>query len=442
MDGRSAFRLVAAISLAATTVTSGTAPAWGAAPTCAGLPATIVGTSGADTITGTPGPDVIWADAGDDSVAAGDGDDVVCGGAGGDGIDGGNGNDQIFGGLDNDIVTGNLGDDLVDGGGGDDWLSEAASDADVTINLAAGTATGIGADALANLERVSLLRMNGSAQLLTSSSTKSVIFRGSGAAEVVTDEDTGPDVQPLYISGGFGDDHYVIGRPGVEMIEWNRDESGGLDTYDVLTTAGTTRIVDNYGGLVVNGGSGQEQVSVDGFAHSRGLTGRAVSASRINTGEGPDSVWLSSFATVPVNTGPGNDWFGGYVVESPDVQLGPGDDRLYYIATDSDTPVRGGQGTDVLVGTSLNETIDLATGVWNGVLHFRNFENALGMGGNDTIRGNWAANELRGGRGADRLYGRGRGDLLWGGQGTDRADGGSGSDGCATEVRTACEYWP
>lgn len=94
------------------------------APTCYGAPATIVGTSGADTITGTPLPDVIQGLGGDDTINGMDGSDLVCGGNGADTLNGNNGSDKVRGGPGNDInITGGPGDDSnVDGRSGDDTV--------------------------------------------------------------------------------------------------------------------------------------------------------------------------------------------------------------------------------------------------------------------------------------------------------------------------------
>ncbi len=145
--------------------------------TCAGEPATIVGTTGPDVINGTPGDDVIvglggadviygraggdlicagygpdivragvgsdtvYAGPGHDTVLGGDGNDVLLGGNGADSLQGntgadrvvgGNGRDRVMGGVGNDVVeggmgrdrvTGGPGDDIVDGGGGIDACS-------------------------------------------------------------------------------------------------------------------------------------------------------------------------------------------------------------------------------------------------------------------------------------------------------------------------------
>lgn len=67
-------------------------------PTCAGRPATIVGTGGDDEIRGTPGDDVIVALGGDDVVDPRGGDDVVCGGSGRDHLRSDRGRDVLIGG--------------------------------------------------------------------------------------------------------------------------------------------------------------------------------------------------------------------------------------------------------------------------------------------------------------------------------------------------------
>jgi hypothetical protein len=55
-------------------------------------------------------------------------------------------------------------------------------------------------------------------------------------------------------------------------------------------------------------------------------------------------------------------------------------------------------------------------------------ENATGGGGDDTLIGNVAANQLTGNDGNDRLTGNGGADVLSGGAGKDRLNGGAGND--------------
>lgn len=90
--------------------------------TCAGRPATIVGTAGADVLFGTAGDDVIVALGGRDRIYAGGGNDVVCGGDGRDFVHGGPGRDLLNGGRSHDRLVGGNGGDRLLGGAGRDIL--------------------------------------------------------------------------------------------------------------------------------------------------------------------------------------------------------------------------------------------------------------------------------------------------------------------------------
>lgn len=101
-------------------------------PTCGGLPATIVGTPGADVMTGSAGDDVILAGAGGDRIFSFGGKDVICAGAGADLVKSGArsdkvlagpGADRIFGGGGGDALRGGRGPDRIRGGRGADLLA-------------------------------------------------------------------------------------------------------------------------------------------------------------------------------------------------------------------------------------------------------------------------------------------------------------------------------
>lgn len=127
-SSRSPLRVTLAVSALALAPLVGLgAPAQAAAPTCAGVKATIVGNAKANQITGTPQRDVIVAGAGNDTIRGVGGNDVICGGDGADVILGGDGNDRIYGetdlvGLDQfgrvvkrgDSISGGAGDDAID----------------------------------------------------------------------------------------------------------------------------------------------------------------------------------------------------------------------------------------------------------------------------------------------------------------------------------------
>jgi uncharacterized delta-60 repeat protein len=80
-------------------------------PTCAGEPATIVGTARGETLRGTAGNDVIVARGGADRIRAGRGRDLVCGGRGRDVLSGGRGADRLLGGAGRDRCLGGTGRD-------------------------------------------------------------------------------------------------------------------------------------------------------------------------------------------------------------------------------------------------------------------------------------------------------------------------------------------
>ncbi|WP_187170345.1 cadherin-like domain-containing protein [Salidesulfovibrio onnuriiensis] len=104
----------------------------------------------------TAGNDVIYATDNNDVVTATEGDDLLKGRGGDDTLVGGIGNDTLYGEEGADSLIGGVGADYLDGGEDIDTVSYAASDAGVSIDLAAGTGTGGHAegDILSNIENV------------------------------------------------------------------------------------------------------------------------------------------------------------------------------------------------------------------------------------------------------------------------------------------------
>ncbi len=90
--------------------------------TCAGQPATLLGTAGPDVINGTPGDDVIVSFGGADVIHGRGGSDLICSGFGADTVRGGVGRDTVFAGPGHDVVFGGDGHDVLFGGDGADWL--------------------------------------------------------------------------------------------------------------------------------------------------------------------------------------------------------------------------------------------------------------------------------------------------------------------------------
>ena len=92
------------------------------APTCRGLPVTVLGTEGADILVGTAGDDVIGGLGGNDIIHGGGGRDTICGGSGNNRIRGGAGRDRLFGESGRDRLRGGAGRDTLHGGAGRDVL--------------------------------------------------------------------------------------------------------------------------------------------------------------------------------------------------------------------------------------------------------------------------------------------------------------------------------
>jgi len=172
---------------------------------CAGLHATIVGTTGDDVIDGTSGPDVIFGRGGNDTIRGLGGDDVICGGVGADDIDGGDGADRLYGGAGPDTLSGGAGVDLLVGGNGADSLDG-----------------GTQSDTLRGKNGADTLDGGGGSDILAGGSWNDVINGGSGSDTLRGDK--GNDT----LNGDGGDDTLFGGR-GIDTL----DGGAGTDTCEV-----------------------------------------------------------------------------------------------------------------------------------------------------------------------------------------------------------------
>jgi Ca2+-binding RTX toxin-like protein len=201
------------------------------APTCNGLTATIVGTSGDDVITGTPGNDVIAGLDGNDVVRGGLGNDVICGGAGEDTLFGQGGNDTLFGDQDDDILDGgeggccnmstNTGDDTLFGGQGDDELH--TSDFPTVGNTLYGEQ---GADRLFLWSGGWGYGGNGDDEIMQYS-RDAWLDGGNGNDFIIDWNDNGLNAEVISMLGGNGDDELVSQDPTSTVT---MDGGRGADT--------------------------------------------------------------------------------------------------------------------------------------------------------------------------------------------------------------------
>jgi len=413
--------VVAGLLVVAAGVHVGLGPARAVAASCAGQPATMIGTAKKDRLVGTPGNDVIVGLGGNDMIDGAGGDDVLCGDAGVDTISGGDGNDQIFAGDNGtvplfesepeprgDTVRPGPGDDLVDVGtntvGVDDFgypedlLDLSGSATGVQLDLVAGTVTGEGSDVIVLPTDVPA----GGNALEVQGTSYADVLRGSEGAD-------------LFVSGE-GDD-VVEGRGGDDLLLDNYEDegAGSVDSFD--------------------GGPGDD--SLDGGGGADTLLG----------GPGRDDV---------------QDTGGGLAL----MDGGPGHDRLWaYLSSDTGS-ITGGSGRDVFSFNTeylggrrrpVGGIVDLAAGAltvrradvppWRAALTDVSVVEPPSYGrwrfvGSDepeVLRGSSARLVADGGGGDDRLVGSTKDDVLVGGSGRDEVDGRAGEDRCRAERTRHCE---
>jgi Ca2+-binding RTX toxin-like protein len=190
------------------------------------------------------------------------------------------------------------------------------------------------------------------------------------------------DQQWLMVSGGDGQDSYLIQGDGLVRLDFKSAFTSGL-------------IADLATGVISN----------DGYGNSETITGqiwevRATSLNdRIVGSEENESFILMS----------GNDTLDG----------GAGFDRIRY----DRSGVENGINADLAEG--------VITGVWSGQ-NFQHFvdsiERVRGSDGDDIIIGDEFDNRLEGNAGNDSIYGGQGDDTLYGGDGDDRLFGGDGTD--------------
>lgn len=400
----------------------GQTPASGAAATCQGRAATVVGSG--HRVDGTEGPDVIvtngarsvYALGGDDlvcisgpstgkylpvQVRAGDGDDVVDGtgspeqevyaylASGVDTFLGGGAGDTVE--LDYPDPAGGV--DTVDGGGGSDWLVLRTGAGDAVVDNAVGRFTSDGAvrTTWAGLEGFGIDQSAGSRRMT---------FVGTDADESVSWSSV--DDATFDVTLGRGDDHWssptpptpssrLLGGPGRDSIYLASEEAG----LDLDLPAGTMGVAAATPYSV----TASDFEDADLFAPSVSVRGT----------DGPNDIGLTACTGV--------------------VRLGGGDDsveRQYDSSFESDIrcaetlTANGGAGDDELSGTRGDDTLK-------------------GGSGKDVVYGGFGQDRLVGGGGHDRLVGKADADVLLGGTGRDRADGGTGRDRCAAERERGCE---
>ncbi len=360
-----------------------------------------VGTDGGDRLTGGTNPDLLFGGAGLDWLYGDAGDDI---------LRGGDGHDWLFG---------EAGNDVLDGGAGIDKAGFHRSNVDdVIVDLAAGTATGIGigSDTLIDIETV----FGGAGNDDITGDRFSNTLSGGAGNDILRGAGGGDSLH-----GSAGSDTYVFAvGDGLDTV-YEIDEAAAIDTLSFEGIAATDLNLSIEGSdLFVDYGTDDRVRAQDrGF----GITVEKIEAGGV----------VYDFQ---VGTDGGDRLTGG---TNPDLLFGgAGLDWLYGDA--GDDTLRGGDGHDWLFGEAGNDVLDGGAGIDKAGFHRSNvddvivdlaagtatgigigsdtlidIETVFGGAGNDDITGDRFSNTLSGGAGNDILRGAGGGDSLHGSAGSD-----------------------
>ncbi|MDQ2081670.1 glycerophosphodiester phosphodiesterase family protein [Xanthobacteraceae bacterium Astr-EGSB] len=233
--------------------------------TVAPQPQADVGTPGDDVLMGTSRDDVMLADLGDDEAHGGAGNDTIDGGDGDDLVDGGEGNDVLTGGAGDDVLQGGEGDDTIAGGAGFDTLDLSGATGAISLDLAAGRASGagIGSDTFTGIEA---FRFGAGNDVVTGGNGDEIFDGGAGNDTLKggagDDQLAGGDGNDT-LDGGSGDD-VVAGGAGDDTLKGGSgddkvDGGDGIDNIDA--GSGDDIVTAGAGNDVVNGGSGNDAIT-------------------------------------------------------------------------------------------------------------------------------------------------------------------------------------
>lgn len=255
------------------------------------------------------------------------------------------------------------------------------------------------------------------------------------------------------LSGGEGNDTFVILVSPLPSQETSVDGEAGTDTITFATAAGVAfdlglTSATAGGGQVVGSGTVRlvaptienlTGTDANDTLSSSALAGAPNARNRID-GMGGDDVIDAGADADTLTGGAGVDTLSGRdgadVLDGGEgadtLDGGTGDDRL--AGGLGDDTIAGGTGIDALdhAAATAGVQVDLlarATAGPDGAdVIAADLESVIGSAFDDTLTGNAAANTLTGGDGADTLVGGDGADTLVGGGGTDVLNGGAGID--------------
>ncbi len=406
--------LVAAAGLAAPVAIAPLAQA--AAPTCAGLKATIVGNNKGNTINGTPRRDVIVARGGNDTIRGGGGNDVICGGDGADVIVGGEGNDRLYGEADlvkvdrfgrtlmkGDTISGGLGDDTIDLGF--DFRQPSEGTTRVLDGVSYADAP---APVVVDFRAAATVPITANGNDTVTGYSRGIRIAGSELGDTIKGTN-GDDA--IYARGG---DDTIFARGGDDIVV--ADTSSAVGNDRLYGEAGDDSLSGTSGYDVLVGGTGEDSLTSTSELHQV-----------IRGGGGVDTV---SFP-LPVDSGFVAKGYGGQ-------------DKLRLLPS-SNPALKPTVRIDQLKRTTIRDlqpyTLEgKITGFSDIVLPARTLSIFKGSNDSEIITANPDYRvEIYGRGGADVMTGSRQPDRLDGGKGFDIARGRGGNDTCkAAEKRSSC----
>ncbi|MEY8840486.1 calcium-binding protein, partial [Cribrihabitans sp. XS_ASV171] len=447
----------------------------------------IRGEGAADRIEGGAGADTLTGGDGNDTILGQGGADFIIGGNDADSLDGGDQNDTLRGGLGDDTIDGGIGIDtaswIYSGPDAGETSADGGWEFDLDEGIARFAYTGQSTaqtDTLIGIENVIGSAWNDTitAILDLDQSTQSDLKGRAGDDLFIVDSDRHT------VSGGTGTDTIIdnstyLGTVTFDMVQGTKFvnatrwiEFSGVEN---LTAKGAVGIIgdDKDNALTIDeqfgfqennsitGGEGDDTITAYGGDDTlRGGDGNDVVRANYTSGtshfygdadtdtldfSGALGVSIGSSGAVDYLTNPAEAFFEGFEIiigsgSADDISErsgmdtidgGAGDDTIRGFVNSGEQAI-GGLGTDTYVVTTVSasaRTLDLGTGMFNGVADaIIGFENAEMAGGDDILRGNSDNNLLSGMGGNDSLEGRGGNDTLRGGEGDDTLQGGGGRD--------------
>jgi Ca2+-binding RTX toxin-like protein len=407
--------------------------------------ATFTGTSAGEIITPTTVSATVTANPpgskpsnADDTINAGDGNDTIDSGGGNDTVTGGRGNDAASLGAGDDKYIWNPGDgsDTVDGGAGNDTLDFFGANVNEVITL-----TASGSHALFHRDVANIT--------MDLTNVENVVFHAFGGADNITVGDlTGTGVTSVIVQldavvgTGTGDSQAdtvsVNGTAQADTITVNG--SGGTILVTGLTASVAITAVESIDTLLINGGNGDDVISLAGLATVAGVT--------IGAGAGNDTITGSINSDVILG-GNGNDTVTGGRGDDIAI-LGAGSDTYIWNPGDGSDTVEGQGQTDTLIfnGSAASENFVLLSNgsrvlltrdVGAVTMDLNGVEKLVinGAGGSDhLVVGNLLGTDMlgtityNGGAGIDTVDASSAftGMIITGGSGADNLTGGSADD--------------